>query len=458
MPRRRKQAAKDYPSPETIGSSDDYDPCHTSPDSSFTSPTRPEQAKVLTGPGPREEEREAEEHEGIDNEPSAQVQGALALVRAHAHGEPLPLEDGQSAEWIELEITPSEYRRLVDDFEEDGLLGTFRHDYDPRSCLLVLRLMHSLIHEAFEFNLCKRIWTWLDQLQADHTQHNLVREAISNINGGGHANIRMMVDISTSSKEKSAATKSPDGQFAYLGYRHPPFTFEVAYSQPEKCLPRLAKQYYEDTNGDIKTVLTFDLEYTPKARRRQERGLGRTRSASQRQKARETKQASFSLYRGPERIISEQPFRDECGRLVEGDGITLYVSDFIPDAVVDSLSKDLRRHGAGEDHSLEQPGLALHITSQELFKSLAQSEALQAARDKTRTPSPAPQKKRKVNWALEEDDDQIEDKEELDEAPSGRSASASSKRRRLSSDLTYSSGAKPTTALGVRTRSQSRGH
>jgi hypothetical protein len=70
----------------------------------------------------------------------------------------------------------------------------------------------------------------------------------------------------------------PDGQFTYADRRYPFFVLEVGYSHKSKGttaknLPGLAKYYYKDM--DIKTVLTVDIEYTPKARRKGKLGLGR---------------------------------------------------------------------------------------------------------------------------------------------------------------------------------------
>jgi hypothetical protein len=90
-------------------------------------------------------------------------------------------------------------------------------------------------------------------------------------------------------------THSPDGQYHYPGSRYPVFFVEIGFSQTGKD--------YEETDGHIKTVLTVDLVYPANAQCRLERRqTGRPHSRSSlRPKSGTTKQASFSLYRGPKR-------------------------------------------------------------------------------------------------------------------------------------------------------------
>lgn len=91
---------------------------------------------------------------------------------------------------------------------------------------------------------------------------------------------------------------------------------------------------------------------------------------------------------------------------MRGPGFTLEIRDLIPDAALTQLCQDLWQRNVEDHGGLDLPELSLRFTSQELLDLLVQSEARQAARDRTRslTPSspaiqPAQRQKRKVNWA-----------------------------------------------------------
>lgn len=49
--------------------------------------------------------------------------------------------------------------------------------------------------------------------------------------------------------------------FHFDGTRRPPFVGEVGYSQHPTSLEACARRYYEEGKGEIKTILTIDLEY-----------------------------------------------------------------------------------------------------------------------------------------------------------------------------------------------------
>lgn len=247
-------------------------------------------------------------------------------------------------------------------------------------------------------------------------------------------------------RKNVTAIHSPDGQFAYIGgYRYPPFILEIGYAskgkgKKAKNLAGLAKYYYEDIG--IKTVLTVDLAYTTKAQRRQERKQQSQSGSSM--APRNTKQASFSLYRGPDCIISNRAFRDQAGEPVGGDGLSLHVSDFVPDAVLSN----------GDEHDLDQPEFTFQVTARELFEILAKAEVIQQDREKSASVPPEQPPKRKVTWALDDDSSDGNDASQDDDPEVG--LGSTSKRRKMS-DAAYSSSSRPSnTTLGVRTRSRTR--
>lgn len=475
MPRREAEPHENYPSPSTdsLDCSSEYDHDHDhashpkkcSPDSSFEADQSSDKTREK---GPRS----VPSNKGNRDEDDSQAGRALELILARARGQPLRLGKGEAAGWLEISITPSRYAQLRRDLQQHHpqawgyFLDKIRHDYDPRDCLLVLRLMPTLVHDCFLLRVSDRINEWIRQLREDQRLHELVRKAISNIDAAGTADVEIQVDI-PAGPDKATSTKSPDGQYDYLGHKHPPFVIEIAYSQKPKDLPRLAKQYYEDSDGRIKTVLTVDLEYTPKARRkarlRDQRIQGeqrQTRSSAQGQLPPPTTQAaSFSLYRGPDRIVSNQMFRDQAGAPIQGEGFTLQISDLIPDAALAQLSEDLRKRRVEDNGGLDYPDLSLRFTSQELLDLLVRSEARQAACDRTRSLSPSlhaqpsgqiQRQKRKVNWADDMDDDEEAEEasqEDKHEQTRRRLGSASFKRRRLSPDSRAYSVASSGTAM-----------
>ncbi|KAL2277531.1 hypothetical protein FJTKL_15368 [Diaporthe vaccinii] len=484
MPQRQKRTYEDYPSPETVDSSSACGVHGPSPNSSFGSPGD----KAARGHGRGDDrgddrgdgdgELDSTEVRTCTQEEEPQVYQAVELVRARAYGEH---SNNELADWIELEITPPQYHKFLQTLEDDQdqRLSTYftdkiRHDYDPRRCILVLR-MPSSVHDVFQAFLLSKITSWIERVQEKVTPR-LAKEIIQQITPALTTDFSIKlrsavaaersVEAAVSKKERS--THSPDGQYHYPGSRYPVFVVEIGFSQTGQDLEELAKHYYEETDGYIKTVLTVGLGYLSKAQRRLEHkrtGRRTTRSSLHEEKP-TTKQASFSLYRGPKRIICNRIFRNEAGELVQSEGLTLHISDLVPDVVLERLSEDLRKTDSNVDRGLDLSGpeYALHITAQELFNMLARTGVVQRDRDKTDTPSPKPQsqsQKRRVEWAPQEDDDENGKQDEDDrdgKSPSRKtSALASSKRRKLSRDRVYSSSSRPSTAVSVRTRSQSRG-
>lgn len=55
--------------------------------------------------------------------------------------------------------------------------------------------------------------------------------------------------------------RSPDASYKHYEAKFPGVVIEVSYSQKAKDLPRLADDYILGSNGNIKKVLGFDLEY-----------------------------------------------------------------------------------------------------------------------------------------------------------------------------------------------------
>ncbi|KAH8745371.1 hypothetical protein F5883DRAFT_587505 [Diaporthe sp. PMI_573] len=435
----------DYPSPDTIASSD----CGNgpSPDSSFEHLRKEVEDKVLhssSGVAVSGVEEAAEDIEAVD----AQVQRAVGIARARCEGR--FEQDG----WIELDVTPFQYRHFCKVEREN--INNVRHDYDPYRCALAFR-MPTATHDNFGNELTRKVTDWLALLRADPRHPRRIKTILSRIQSSGTSDLYSQVPSHLVPCKSATATitarHSPDGQFTYTDCKYPFFVLEVGYSHKSKGtkaknLPGLAKYYYEDAG--VKTVLTVDIEYTPKAQRREARRQRQTRART----ARNTKQAAFSLYRKEKCVIANQVFRDESGGLVDSEGLTLYISDIVADS---------------DSHGLDRPEFSLRITAQDMFDIIGASEVLQANREKSPSLPPTaasePPRKRKIAWVLPEESSGNEggssegDSQDEDNTQASASASTSastSKRRRLS-DAGFSSRSRPTTAkLGVRTRSQTR--
>jgi hypothetical protein len=53
--------------------------------------------------------------------------------------------------------------------------------------------------------------------------------------------------------------RQPDGQFQHRRAQFPGVAFEVSYSQDGKKLTRIAKEYINYSNGNIKAVVCIDI-------------------------------------------------------------------------------------------------------------------------------------------------------------------------------------------------------
>lgn len=467
---------EDYPSPSTelLESSSSSELGHLpasdlpSPHSSFELSPDKTGHQDRTGNKKRAGKEAREDGEGSnrdgdgdgdgDADAPSHVLRALELLRAKCYGQPLDLEQDEG-DWLELEgFSPVDYDRFRRDLDLDPRVARHftdkvRHDYDPTRRILVLRhLMPSSTHDVFTSKLVDHVKRWLDGLKTQWWNSDALEDVISRITFGSTSDLEIKVPqeklellpSEPGSRPKTVTYKySPDGQFHYLGHKNPPFVVEIGYSQKRKDLAKLAKRYYEQTNGRIKTVLTVDLEYVSRTKRKEGQGAQRS------------KEASFSLYRGNERVVQNQLFRNDAGEVVQSNGINLYLNDLVPDNELERLVKDPGKSGQGERNSQGGDGgqcldqaAPLLISPQHLFDALIKSEAFQEDRDRTNSPSPPPQtpatgldKKRKVKWELEEeeednDNDDEQDEQELPAKPS----SASSKRWRLSPESrTYAS-------------------
>lgn len=255
----------------------------------------------------------------------------VSIIEASWRGR-LPAEV-QRPEWYVFHISPAQFlelrRRLGD--SSTRLLSYFdndlRFDYDPDRALLVLRLMACALHEYMKDSVCSSIYHQLRQIANDTRSSSRLQELGSSIRSLGHSTVDLQARRATPNEAR--ARKSPDGQYRFLtkatGHqpayfiKSPPFIIEVGYSQDAEELEQLAKDYYEQSNGKIKTVLTINTSTC---------------------RVTNDHTAKLCLYRGPERVCHDMAFCNADGEAVEGC-LNLYLADFIPDSVLDGLDRSL---------------------------------------------------------------------------------------------------------------------
>jgi hypothetical protein len=137
-----------------------------------------------------------------------------------------------------------------------------RIDYDPKSGDFLVR-MPSPIHEFLSASIADEIYENIKRIAA---QHGATGEFASQIRKGASSRIRFIQDT----EEERAGNPSlvlqrhPDGQFQHRKAAYPGVVVEVSYSQDGKDLGKLAWQYIQLSNGDIKAVIGIDVNEEPK--------------------------------------------------------------------------------------------------------------------------------------------------------------------------------------------------
>ncbi|KAK5441415.1 hypothetical protein LTS15_011284 [Exophiala xenobiotica] len=144
-------------------------------------------------------------------------------------------------------------------FEELARCGEFagahlKYDYSYASETLALR-MASIKHEIIVEHLKRRLISFIDRAE-NNTESSMAEFAASLIPTGsaqvrypskdGKGNIERRPDLTIRTE------KNPE---------YPVLVGEVALSQTTQELQKLAQEYIEQTEGNIRTVITIDLDY-----------------------------------------------------------------------------------------------------------------------------------------------------------------------------------------------------
>lgn len=133
-------------------------------------------------------------------------------------------------------------------------------DWSPDTSTFVVR-MPTTKHESFAESVSTEI---ISQLAKAGNQDNDVKVVTDRIKSHGSPTIDLRY---YDTKQAEYPKKTPDKSFGPGTNQFPLVVLEVAYSQPQKKLPRIADQYICSSNGNIKVVLGLDIEYNDKSKK-----------------------------------------------------------------------------------------------------------------------------------------------------------------------------------------------
>lgn len=342
------------------------------------------------------------------------IDTAFSLIKSSFQGQ-LPEElDWAVSQWCTLQLFPAQYLELcarLDGSGPRGLLSYFknrhRSDYDPRRGRLVLRLMESVLHEWVSSSIFGDIGDQIRAFAAERPQDTVFTTVVGDIGlAAGRTSLHLSGEVTVTNDDGTRSTmidnrRCPDGQLRFKstpsGRPNPPYRFpgchlpqmviEIGYSQKAKALQGLAWDYYVDSYGAIKTVLTISLEDVYRGRRKTAASDGGTST---------NQKASLCLYRGPNRICHDVVFRSADGQSVDGS-LQLLLSDLVPDEVLQDIRPQFRRRIEGR---------IISIPFNRLCDFLEEGEREQSVDDARKAPAPQPNNTRKrPNWERDPESD-----------------------------------------------------
>ncbi|KFA81716.1 hypothetical protein S40288_10065 [Stachybotrys chartarum IBT 40288] len=204
-----------------------------------------------------------------------------------------------------------------------------RLDYDPISGYIHAR-MPTPVHDVFSNLLVHEIKELLRPVAKLDDEDGVFAAKI--IPGGSS---RIILEITGEEKEGGSSValrRHPDAQFQHVEAAYPGVVIEISYSQEGKDLEKLAWDYIQHSNGDIKAVIGIDINHGP------------------------TKPSTVSLWRpeytrengdnvdtlGVRAEIEYEPFRSPTQVSVNStDVLQLYLIDFATDILTKNVSNRL---------------------------------------------------------------------------------------------------------------------
>ncbi|KAL7904501.1 hypothetical protein GGI35DRAFT_463031 [Trichoderma velutinum] len=267
--------------------SDEADPCSRTPPENFDLPLTP----------PRSHKRQAHVDRNVNE--------ALDIFQKH-QDQPSAL-----APRVSIELQSSQYYQLLEALEQTPSLNSYVEDkvqfgYDSEVEVLHIH-MPSPVHDVFCGLIARDID---DQLRLISKNPGPAGKFASQIVNGVTSRIFFGVE------GKARLQKQPDAQFQHSETQCPGVVIEVSVAQNGNDLDRLAWQYIQESDGDIKVVIGFDINTEGES----------TVSLWRAKIYREDGDEEDTL--GVERVIQREPFRSPDNQAKE---IQLDLKDFAPD-------------------------------------------------------------------------------------------------------------------------------
>ncbi|KAL3476217.1 hypothetical protein BJX99DRAFT_228413 [Aspergillus californicus] len=222
-----------------------------------------------------------------------------------------------------FELQPDQYLQLLRELECDRPLQAYvdckvRWEYDPESALLYIR-MNTPIHQFFAASIMHEICKQLDRIASGE---GAASKFASQIASGASARIFLKEGSPRGDHAEVFPRRAPDAQFHHYDAAYPGVVLEVSYSQNAKELRKLAWQYIQNSNGNIKVFIGIIIDYT----RTKVPILSLWRPSYTHEEGEE-----FDLLDVYQEIES-QPFRAQDGSYTnQTQCIQLSLSDFAPD-------------------------------------------------------------------------------------------------------------------------------
>ncbi|KAI9827312.1 MAG: hypothetical protein M1826_006416 [Phylliscum demangeonii] len=156
-------------------------------------------------------------------------------------------------QWKVIPLTPSQLHQLEQLSSDPVLEGYFKFELQARfdldrsgSCMLVR--MAKAPHEFLISALSHEIKRQLEAIGNDQTTTMVLRE-----------NARGIKELRHTTLNLPGSQRSPDNSFQHASAVQPDVVLEVASSQHEKCLKKIAREYLATTAGRIHVVIGVKL-------------------------------------------------------------------------------------------------------------------------------------------------------------------------------------------------------
>ncbi|KAK0704258.1 hypothetical protein B0T21DRAFT_377859 [Apiosordaria backusii] len=160
-----------------------------------------------------------------------------------------------------IKLQPHQYQLLVRELKNSPSLqyinAIVRFDYDPDAGILDIR-MPTPVHELVSTSLVNEI---TEQLRGIVEKGGRAGEFAAQIVNAGSSRI-LLPGIA---KDNTPLRREPDAQFQNRNAVYPGLVVEISYSQDRKNLDKMAWQYIQGSNGNIKAVIGIDIGYGAKA-------------------------------------------------------------------------------------------------------------------------------------------------------------------------------------------------